>query len=350
MKLHQIGELSLLKEVRKRFSSENSNIIIGIGDDAAVLAPQGEKILVTTDMMNEGVHFDLNFIPPFHLGFKLVSINVSDIMAMGGKSRYLLLDIAMKKDADEEFFWELFRGVSDAINMYGMSLLGGDLCAARNDMVISATVIGTGDRIVRRGGASVGDKIYVTGTLGDSACGFALLQRLTDESREKVRSSELGTESVFLTHNSELITLNWNIAEPLLMRHLMPIARDSAEMAKHATSMIDISDGLFIDLFRICDESNVGAKVYLNKIPISDEMRRTAEIMKLDPFHLAVSGGEDYELLFTMPPDCELQVENCELRLTCIGEIIERDRIVVDENGMEQPMKAEGYQHFGSAR
>ncbi len=361
MKLHQIGELKLLQEVRKRFSSKDSSIIVGIGDDAAVIAPQKEKILVTTDMMNEGIHFDLSLTSPLQLGFKLVSVNVSDIMAMGGKPKYLFLSIAMKKDTDEEIFWKMYEGISNAMNIYEVNLVGGDLCAAENDMVLSATIIGAGDKIIARSGASVGDKIYVTGTVGDSACGLEILKKLAPESKDRVKSYEFRVRSkkqknkdekaLSLTHNSKLLTLDYEIAEPLIRRHLMPVARDSSEIAKHATSMIDISDGLFIDLCRVCDESNVGAKVYLDKIPVSKELKQAADIMGLDHIHLATSGGEDYELLFTAhphPPILPLLRGGAGgVRITCIGEITEKDRIVVDKRGREFPIKAEGYQHFG---
>ncbi|MEW6740882.1 MAG: thiamine-phosphate kinase [Nitrospirota bacterium] len=353
MKLRQIGELKLLQEVRKKFSSTDSSIIVGIGDDAAVIAPQKEKILVTTDMMNEGIHFDLSFTSPFHLGFKLVSVNVSDIFAMGGRPKHLFLNIAMKKDEDENTFWKMYEGIFSAMNIYGVSLVGGDLCAAENDMVLSATIIGAGDKIITRGGASVGDKIYVTGTTGDSACGLEILKRLTDESKEIIKNLEYWSNShknigVLEYWSNELKnTIDWDIAEPLLRRHLMPVARDSAEIANYATSMIDISDGLFIDLCRICDESNVGAR--LDKIPISDEMKKAAEIMGLDPIPLATSGGEDYELLFTAPSEFRVQSSELGVNVTCIGEIIEKDRIVVDKTGREFSMKAEGYQHFGTS-
>ena len=347
MKLQKIGELKLLQEIRKRFKTEDSGILLGIGDDAAVLVPQKENLLVTTDMMNEGIHFDLSFTSPFQLGFKLVSINVSDIMAMGGRPKYLFLNVALKSDADEEIFWDMYEGISKAMEMYSVKLAGGDLCAAKNDMILSATVIGTAEKFITRSGAKAGDKIYITGTLGDSACGLALLQRLTDESKNRVRSSKLGVP-LSLTLNSELLTLNWSMAEPLLRRHLTPVARDSSEIAKYATSMIDVSDGLFIDLCRICDESNVGAKVYLDRIQISDEAKNAAEIMGLDPMRLAVSGGEDYELLFTASEDLEVKSSKFGVNVTCIGEITEKDRITVDKTGKKFPMRAEGYQHFGA--
>jgi thiamine-monophosphate kinase len=358
MQLSQVGELKLLREVREKFSATNADILIGIGDDASVIAPQEEKLLITTDMMNEGIHFDLGYSSPFHIGFKLTSVNVSDIMAMGGSPRFLFLNISMKKDTDEEVFWKLYEGIAYAMDIYGVKLLGGDLCSAKNDMAISATVIGTAGKIITRGSARIGDKIYVTGNIGDSACGLEILKRLTQESKKKVQKSEVRSqkseektiEDITIIHNSELLTLKWHMVEPLIRRHLMPVARDSSEIAKYASSMIDVSDGLFIDICRICDESNVGARVYLDKIPISDEMKKVAEIMELDPIHLATSGGEDYELLFTAPPEIKFEIRNSKfeiLKTTCIGEIIEKERVVVDKTGRELLMKAEGYQHFG---
>lgn len=368
MQLREIGELKLLREIRKRFSSGQqaigSGIIVGIGDDAAVLAPHNKKVLVTTDMMNEGVHFDLGFTSPFQLGFKLVSVNVSDIMAMGGRPEYLFLNISMKKDAGEDFFNGLYDGISAAMDIYGVKLAGGDLSAAINDMVLSATVIGHGKKIVTRAGAQVGDKIYVTGTPGDSACGLEILKRATPDSKKKVMSYELGVRSknvrtnkkqtLSLTHNSKLITLNFEKVRPLLMRHLMPVARDSSRFAIDATSMIDVSDGLFIDLSRICDESNVGAMVYLDSIPLSDEMKYASERMGLDPLSLATSGGEDYELLFTAAESRDnphISPRNMGVVPTFyIGEITKKKRVVVDKSGRESVLKVKGYQHFGPSR
>jgi thiamine-monophosphate kinase len=352
MQLRQIGELKLLQKIRQKFSVSGSGIVAAIGDDAAVITAPSENIIVTTDMMNEGIHFDLSFCSPYHIGFKLVSVNISDIMAMGGKPAYLLLDIAVKPDTDDKWFDELYEGISASMDLYGASLLGGDLCSAKNDMAFAATAIGFGKSVVMRGGASVGDKIYVTGTLGDSSCGLAILQRLRDESRVKVKELKFGVEGenkkgmwnefLSLTHDSKIITLNWPAAEPLLFRHLMPVARDSSEIAKTATAMIDISDGLFIDLGRLCDESSTGARIYLDRLPMSDNMKEVAEVLDLDALKLATSGGEDYELLFTAQADMDISG----LRVACIGEIIAQDRIVVDQTGRQLPLKSEGYEHF----
>lgn len=372
MRLFQTGELKLLKEVRERFRLDpgEKGVIVGIGDDAAVIAPHYKKIIVTTDMMNEGVHFDLIYTSPFNLGFKLVSVNVSDIMAMGGVARYLFLDLAFTRDTDDDFFRKIYDGIEHALCLYGMQLLGGDLCSAKDNSVFSATVIGEGEKIITRAGASVGDKIYITSSTGDSACGLEILKRLNDEGRAKVkRKGVCWGEALLPSHNDRIqktqgqgieklelktergnIMVNWKIAEPLLKRHLMPVARDSCDIAPYASSMLDVSDGLFIDLCRICDESSSGAVVYREKIPISAEIKEASALLGLPAFHYVVSGGEDYELLFTsdsFPLDEYNRTHD--INVSCIGEITGEDRHVIDRLGGKTPLKSEGYQHFGPA-
>ncbi|MCC6346017.1 MAG: thiamine-phosphate kinase [Nitrospirales bacterium] len=357
MQLRNRGELHLLREIRRRFSpvsdAPGSGVLVGIGDDAAVIDSKGKKLLVTTDTMNEGIHFDLDFSSPFHLGFKLVSVNVSDIMAMGGSARYLFLNLSMRENADETFFWELYEGISAAMELYRVELLGGDLTAAVHDTSFTATVIGEGDRIVTRGAASVGDRIYVTQPTGDSACGLELLKRLTPESREAVRRERFiagrpgrqesgGQRDLEILVHSSATIVSWKRTEPLLARHLMPVARDPVPLLPYASAMIDVSDGLFIDLSRICDESGVGARVYRDRVPLSDALHYAAEVMELDPFVLAASGGEDYELLFTAPAG---SVPGA----FCVGEVTAGERVVVDGDGREMPLRGEGYQHFGPA-
>ncbi|MBF0327778.1 MAG: thiamine-phosphate kinase [Nitrospirae bacterium] len=327
MRLNQAGELTLLKKLKDSFRSSESSVIVGIGDDAAVIAPQKQQLLVTTDMMNEGVHFDLSFTSAFQLGFKLVSVNVSDIFAMAGTPKYLFLNISMNDTDTTKFFDELYEGIACAMKVYGISLLGGDLTGALNDMLLSATVIGTTEKAVTRKGALVGDRIYVTGTLGDSACGLELLKRMMPEDKEAVRASR-----------------DLSSAQPLICRHLMPLAREASKIAPVANAMIDISDGLFIDLSRICDESGKGAKIYLDKLPLSEDLKKACGFLKLDALRIATTGGEDYELLFTAPANADMAA----IRATCIGEITEEARIVVDTSGRETELKAEGYQHFGA--
>lgn len=357
MRLSQIGELSLLEQIRKRFEKQSRNIIVGIGDDAAVLKQGDMTLLVTTDMMVEGVHFDLNFTTPFQIGFKLVSVNVSDIYAMGGKPRYLLLSLAMDKNTEKSFIDKFFDGVQRAIKLYGISLVGGDLSSSKSLMSLSATLIGDTKRHIQRSGARVGDKIYVTGPLGDSACGLMLLKKKIkrpipfENSDTPTPPSPLkgegkgGGKSLapdLLTLCSEL-GLPWKVVGPLLKRHLMPGARDPKKFVRYATAMIDISDGLLIDLSRLCDESKVGARIYIEKIPVSYELKKAASYLGISPIKLALSGGEDYELLFTAPA-------NKKVKALHIGEITESERVIIDSSGRKKAFSAEGYQHFGIQR
>lgn len=326
MKLSEIGELSLLAGIRERFRVDSKEVIAGIGDDSAVIAPRSKKLLMTSDMMMEGVHFDLSYMTPYQLGFKIVSVNVSDIYAMGGTPQFMLLDAAMKRNADDKFIKSFLSGIQDAMKMYRVMLIGGDLSSTKSGMSIAATLIGYAKRPVMRSGARPGDKIYVTGSLGDSACGLELLKKIKKpvriESGDKINKP-----------------LSWNSMRLLIKHHLMPVARDSKKYAAMATAMIDISDGLFIDLSRLCDESNAGARIHMKNIPVSKEMKKAASFLKLDPYELATSGGEDYELLFTAHRRKKVDA-------ACIGEITESDRTVVDLDGIERPFSPEGYQHW----
>lgn len=375
MKLQSLGELYLLKEIRKRFSSASEHddraVFVGIGDDAAVFSCNEGNILVTTDMMNEGIHFDLDYISPLQLGFKLVSVNVSDIYAMGGIPRFLFLNTAMRDDTDEKFFREFFDGISSALSIYGLKLLGGDISSAIKEMSFSATVVGVAERFITRAGAKPGDKIYITGSVGSSACGHEILKRLVPSDKEIIKECDFiainetvkPSKKLRAIIDSELKEIDFDIAAPLIKRHLMPVVKSLGVYADNATSLIDVSDGLFIDLNRICDESNVGARVYLSKIPMSPQMEEAARILRLDPCRLAISGGEDYELLFTLPHEIQtlktdkdmLPDSNCNSNtlfktITCIGEITPDERIVIDKDGSESALSAEGYQHFGSTK
>src|SRR4030067_1226002 len=178
MNLSQIGELPLLEQIRKSFEKHSSHVLVGIGDDAALIKPENKNLLVTTDMMVEGVHFDLSFVTPYQLGFKLVSVNVSDIYAMGGEPKFILLTLAMNKRTDKKAFDSFFEGAQKAMSLYGLSLVGGDISASRKGIIVSATVLGYATKYVKRSGARIGDRIYVTANLGDSACGLELLKKI----------------------------------------------------------------------------------------------------------------------------------------------------------------------------
>jgi thiamine-monophosphate kinase len=184
-----MGELFLLEQLRNFFQNKSKNILVGIGDDAAVIKPPNKNLLVTTDMMVEKIHFNLDYITPYQLGFKLISINVSDIYAMGGNPLYLLLNIALKRDTNIIFFNRLLDGIQDALKKYNTILIGGDLSNTDKDMILSATIIGYVKNYIGRTGAAKGDKIYVTGYLGDSACGFELLKKIKNLVPLKIRRS-----------------------------------------------------------------------------------------------------------------------------------------------------------------
>ena len=325
MKLSDAGELSLLKILKKRFGKKSPDIILGIGDDSAVVRSQNSNVLLTTDMMVEDVHFDLSWTTAFQLGFKLVSVNVSDIYAMGGNPKYLLLNFSAGKNTTLGFFSKFFDGIETAIKRYGISLIGGDISSSEK-IVLSATVTGYTKKFLARRGAKAGDKIYVTGHTGDAACGLALMKLI----RKKIEI-EHGKKQIF--------PLPWDIVSPLIERHLMPVARNSRRFLKSATAMIDISDGLMIDLSRICKASNVGALVYADKIPLSGELEKASEYLGVSPLDLACGGGEDYELLFTAP--ASKKINAC-----CIGEVIKTGIFFIDEKGHKRKASLKGYQHF----
>jgi len=321
MKLSGAGELSLLEIIRKKFRKNARGLVVGIGDDCAVVNPEARDMLLTTDMMVEGVHFDLSWTNPYQLGFKLVSVNVSDIYAMGGSPSLLLLNFAAPKDTDMDFFLSFFEGVRYALKRYKVALAGGDISSSYK-VVVSASVTGYADKTILRSGARPGDLIYVSGTLGDSACGLRILKKKKRE-RKKDGPDERNVA-----------------AAGLINKHLMPHAVRPDRFVNHATAMIDISDGLVIDLSRVCRESRVGATIYSDRIPLSPDLVKVSSYLKADPLEFALGGGEDYELLFTAPPGEKI-------RAYCIGEITRSSIKLVDSAGISKKISVKGYEHFG---
>ncbi len=343
-KLSQIGELALLEKIKKRFGKKSPSVLCGIGDDASVLKPLNKFLLLTTDMMVEGVHFDLAFTTPYQLGFKLVSVNVSDIYATGGQPSHVLLNIAVQKETDLQFIDLLFEGIQDALKRYKTVLIGGDLSAAPKEMSLAATLIGYADKYLLRSGAKAGDRIYVTGNLGDSACGLQVLKKINKPISLLRKPGSRNSISSGLHTTLTRLGLSWNVVEPLFRRHLMPEARNPERFVQHATSMIDISDGFLIDLTRLCNESRTGAKIYEEKIPVSPEMKEAAVQLGISSLALAFTGGEDYELLFTAPPGKKVNA-------IYIGDIVKSNMSIVNRKGKERRFSACGYQHFqGSSK
>ncbi|NOY39227.1 MAG: thiamine-phosphate kinase, partial [Nitrospirae bacterium] len=286
MNLGDAGELEILERLRKRFASRSEDVIVGIGDDAAALDIQGHTLLISTDTM-KGIHFDLTLVTPYQIGFKLISSNVSDIFAMGGRPKWSLLSMTLPPDTEKSFLDAFLEGISDGIKRYGLDIVGGDITGSISSFTVSLTILGVAEkRVIRRSGASAGDRVYISGPVGEASCGLELLKRLG--------------RSVSLERGEELhLALKWESAEPVLKRFLLPEACNVSEYSEHMTSMIDISDGLFLDLTRLCRESAVGVRLYEEKIPVTDALRDVSTFLGKDPYGFITSGGEDYQQLFT---------------------------------------------------
>ena len=306
----KVGETTITFDIQNR-------ILKGIGDDTAVISPPKDPILYTTDMMVEGIHFDLSFITPFELGYKLVARNVSDIFAMAGEPEFLLLNLCLPFERDiENFLASFLDGIDECLKRYNIRIVGGDFSSSPDRIFLSATLTGTSPMPVFRSGARPGDRIYVTGTLGDSACGLEVLKR----------KAKLPPE----------------IVTPLVKKHLRPEPEPVHKKVSRLNAMIDISDGLAIDLWRLCNESSVGALLYEDKIPVSRELKEAASLMDLDILSLVLSGGEDYELLFTT------DVMIREPGITEIGVIKEKPGLeIMGRGGVVRPLKPVGYVHSG---
>jgi len=326
MSLARKGELALVKEIRARFSSRLPHGGTGIGDDSAVIGPESrKKLLVTVDAMVEGVHFDLRYTTPEQLGFKLIAVNVSDIYAMAGLPAYVFLSMSLPPDTRLSFMDKFFDGIEEGTSRHGALLAGGDISSSSSGISLSATVLGHTGKPVMRSGALQGHGIFVTGTLGDSACGLALLKRIG-------RPVDLA--------KGRRSPLSWDVMGPLIRRHLMPEPKAlEGNITSNASAMMDLSDGLLLDLWRLCGESGVGAVLYEGAIPLSDEMLAAARHLGLDPVSLALSGGEDYVILFTSP---RKQIRGA----SRIGEVTGSGYRMVSLSGRTKRLKPAGYSHF----
>ena len=324
MKLAELGEFGLIDRIALRVAP-SASVPLGIGDDAAALLPTpGTLTLITSDMLLEGVHFDLAFCDPQSLGRKSLSVNLSDLAAMGAHPRQFLLGIALPKETSLEFVDGFMAGILEQAERFGVTLVGGDTCASKGGVAISITALGEQrpELVVKRGGASAGDLIYVSGTVGDAAAGLRELRR--------------GVRDGFL-----------------VARQLDPQPRVAAGVALAeaglASAMIDVSDGVLADLTHICELSRAGAKLHLAGLPLSDEYR---ESCGADPFALALSGGEDYELLFCTPKGRAAEVEalfaGIGLNVSRIGEITGGDGVeLIGPDGAVYQPGLRGFDHFG---
>ncbi len=281
--LRDLGERGLIERIRRRVALADPAVLVGIGDDAAVLRWTGGTLLATTDTLLEDVHFRRGTASLRDVGAKALAVNLSDIAAMGGEPRFALLALAAPPATPVADIDDLYTGLEEIAAAHGVTLVGGDTCAAPDRLVLTLTVLGRVDGApLRRAGARPGDAILVTGTLGASAAGLATLER---------GGLTLSPEALGILHRAH--------------RRPTPRVREGQliRASGAATAMIDLSDGLATDLGHLARESGVGATVWLAAVPIADATREAARVLGLEAWHWAVSGGEDYELLFTAAPD-----------------------------------------------
>jgi thiamine-monophosphate kinase len=328
MKLSRVGEFGLIERIRKA-AHKGRGVRVGIGDDAAWLDCLGRTLLVTTDLLIEGVHFDLRWISFYALGYKTLAVNLSDIAAMGGTPAFLTLSLGIPADFESEDIEEFYRGIRDLAARSGVSLVGGDTSAAERFFISAALIGHSPRRPVLRSGARAGDDLYITGTLGDSALGLDLLKK------KKVSPKSKRGPAAYL-----------------IRRHHFPSARlkAGARLARAglAKAMIDVSDGLVQDLGHLCKASGVGAEVWADALPLSPAYRTLAGAKRA----YALSGGEDYELLFAARPEDSRKLEKIRRqlgsRITRIGKCraAARGIGVFDGRGRSVPVPRMGYDHF----
>lgn len=329
-----LGEFGLIRHLTEKVELKNESSIKGVGDDAAVIRSSDKQMLVTTDLLLEGVHFDLTYVPLKHLGYKSAVVNFSDVYAMNGLPKQITVSLGLSKRFSIEDLDELYAGILLACEIYGVDLVGGDTSSSRTGLTISITCIGEADRdkIVYRNGAKETDLICVSGDLGAAYMGLQLLER---------EKSVFGGEQNF--------TPDFVGKEYLLERQLKPEARKDiidflAEANIVPTAMIDISDGLSSELLHIAHQSKVGCRIYEDRIPIDYQTAMMAEQFNMNLITAALNGGEDYELLFTVPLLFHEQIETVK-GVKTIGHITkpELGSCLVGRDGGEIELKAQGW-------
>lgn len=331
----ELGEFGLIDRLTRNFTATNPSTLRGVGDDAAVIAPpRGEAVLCTTDTLFEGVDFDLTYFPLKHLGYKAVTVAASDLLAMNAIPSQLTVSLGVSAKLPVEALDDLYEGIAFACREYGIDLVGGDTRASMTGLVIGLTALGHAkkEKIVYRSGAQQNDLICITGNLGAAYMGLRLLER-----EKKVLGGMENPEPQFEGY------------EYLLQKYLKPrLRRDIVEALAEEkivpTSMIDLSDGLASDLLQICRASACGARIYLDRIPIAKQTTALAQEMGADPVIAALNGGEDYELLFTVPLAMQEQVMRMGL-VDVIGHITPQSTgtYLVTPDGSDIELKAQGF-------
>jgi thiamine-monophosphate kinase len=335
--LSTLGEFGLIDRIAEKFQITNTSTVKGIGDDAAVLRYGDTSLVVTTDLLIEGVHYDLRYVPLKHLGYKAVTVNLSDVCAMNAKPKQITVSIGISNKFYLEAIEEIYEGIRLACVQYGVDLVGGDTSTTKSGSMLSITAIGeaTADKIVYRHTANAGDLICVSGDLGGAYAGLQVLER---------------EQHLFDIDPSMTPVLKGY--EYIVQRQLKPEARkDVIEMLAGLdilpTAMIDISDGLSSEILHIGTKSGKGAKIYESKIPIADETEAFAKELQLDPNTFALNGGEDYELLFTIKQSDFPKLKN-NPDISVIGHITEHAGVfeLIADDGTAIALQAQGWKNF----
>ena len=329
-----LGEFGLIDHLTKNIEIQNASTIVGVGDDAAVIDHFGKQTVITNDLLVEGVHFDLMYTPLKHLGYKTVAVNVSDICAMNATPTQIILGLGFSNRFSLEALEEFYEGVYAACEYYGVDLVGGDTTSSQKGFIISCTAIGevAPDKYVKRSGAQKGDLLCVSGDLGGAYLGLTLLER---------------EKRIFL--ESPGVQPDLEGEKYIVGRILKPEARKDiidflAQNEITPTSMIDVSDGLSSEILHICKQSEVGCVLYEEKIPIAEDTKMAAFKFNLDPTACALSGGEDYELLFTIKQDDYDKITTTE-NISVIGYITDNEAgaHIFTKGGSKHPITAQGW-------
>ena len=331
-----LGEFGLIEHLTQNISFKNASTLLGVGDDGAVIDHFGRQTVVSTDMLIEGIHFDLSYTPLKHLGYKSVVVNLSDIYAMNATPTQILISIGFSNRYSVEALDEFYAGVYAACEKYNVDLIGGDTSSSQKGFIISVTAIGevVPDSFVKRNTANVNDLICVSGELGSAFLGLTLLER------EKKIFAETGAQPD-LEGQAHIVG-----------RLLKPEARKDiieyfAESEIIPTSMIDISDGLSSDIMHICNKSKTGCVLYEDKFPFNDDAKAFAYKLQLDPTACALSGGEDYELLFTVS-QADFEKIKINPSISIIGYMTEETEgmHLLTRGGNKHPLVAQGWNHY----
>ncbi|MEY3946111.1 MAG: hypothetical protein RJB03_817 [Bacteroidota bacterium] len=335
--IQDYGEFGLIHHLTKNIELQNASSVLGVGDDAAVIDHFGKQTVVTTDLLIEGVHFDLSYTPLKHLGYKSVVVNLSDVYAMNAMPTQITMSIGVSSKMSVEALEEFYEGVYIACEEHGVDLVGGDTSASQKGFIISVTALGevTADQLVQRSTAQKGDLICVSGDLGGAYIGLLFLER---------------EKKIFL--ESPQIQPDLENESYVIGRLLKPKARKDihaflAEKNILPTSMMDISDGLSSELLHICEKSGVGCVVYEEKLPISEDSRKAAYKFEIDPTACALSGGEDYELLFTIKQD-DYEKLTLNEQISVIGYVAEAEQgaKIKTKGGNTFDITAQGWNAF----